>query len=258
MIPNDGYLYIATGDNFIIEAEQSAKSLKKVNKNAHITLITNERIKNPIFDLIKIYPIQDKFQDNKHHTPYYYKAKHLYFSSPYQKTFFLDTDTYFFKDCHHLFSLLKTFDLCAAPAPADAENILFGKELKPFTRINTGIILHQKSKSNDRLFKHWTDCYPKHIKQEIHDQAAFMEAFMATPCKYYPLPSVYNARTPFYIQLLGEVHLIHGRDHDWGKLEKRINIVSSNRTWDPEAYQCHYPCSQKRKIINFITSILKK
>ena len=63
----EGYLYIAFGQKYINEATVSATSLRKVDKVAHITLITNEKIKNKLFDNVIIKEME--YNNPKIHKP---------------------------------------------------------------------------------------------------------------------------------------------------------------------------------------------
>ena len=59
-----GYLYIAIGARYVDEAIISAKSLRKVDENAHITLITENNFKEHVFDKLIIYKMKcDNFKE---------------------------------------------------------------------------------------------------------------------------------------------------------------------------------------------------
>ena len=115
-ITDFGVFYVAAGQKYVDEAYNSAKSLKKIEPSLNITLLSDREL-----------PQQDVFEriilvDEKvtcRNEGLLFKVKHLYFDSPYQKTLFVDTDTYFTDNCASGFEILKYFDLALVPAPVD-------------------------------------------------------------------------------------------------------------------------------------------
>lgn len=67
----EGYLYIAKGAKYIDEAINSAKSLRNVDKNAHITLITENSFKQDVFDKLII----NKSENYNHKEGFLYNLK---------------------------------------------------------------------------------------------------------------------------------------------------------------------------------------
>ena len=147
-----GYLYIATGDKYIKEGIVSATSLKKLNERAYITLVTDKKINNSLFDEVIIRPVDVKhFKEGL-----LYKVRHIYNCSPYEKTLFIDTDTYFCNDCQEIFETLDFFDIAVAPDPTDpnkAKSPKNNKVLAACEVYNTGVILFQKNLNNELFFQ---------------------------------------------------------------------------------------------------------
>lgn len=228
-----GYLYIATGDKYINEAVNSVTSLKKSNPDAHATLITDKKVQISKFDRIII-------RKNNHNSTGWkegilYKVKGL-LSSPYEKTFFIDTDTYFVDDCSELFNVLDYFDLLISHAPADSNKIMIeGKYLEGYYPYNTGVIVFNKNSIVEKLFSDWIITYKNKFNVYPHDQAPFMEALLNNKVKIYVLQSIYNFRTPSIVTFLPlKVKIIHGRMNDYESLSKKINSSISQRAWVPE------------------------
>ena len=112
MTESRGVVYVATGEKFVAEALISVRSVKKQMPEIPITLFTDlqglvgnppegvdsvcylTQVTNSCRD--KIYPLTD---------------------SPYEKTLFLDTDTYVCKPVYDLFTMLDRFDIALAQAP---------------------------------------------------------------------------------------------------------------------------------------------
>ncbi|NEN89875.1 MAG: hypothetical protein F6K48_13550 [Okeania sp. SIO3H1] len=174
-----GYLYVATGDKYIQEAIVSATSLKKLNKSVHITLVTDRNINNSLFDEVVIHPVEIKdFKEGL-----LYKVRHIYQAYPYEKTLFVDTDTYFCDDCQEIFETLDFFDLAVAPDPTDphkAKSPKTNKKLAACETYNTGVILFKKSLNNELFFQKWLEIYESKIINKTvgkeNDQTSFIEA----------------------------------------------------------------------------------
>jgi len=228
----EGYLYIANGEKYLNEAIISAKSLRKLDDKAHITLITNKKIKSVIFDKIVVKP--ENISSWKEGL--LYSVEHIYKESPYEKTFFLDSDTYFCGNSRELFNILDYYDVCISHAPNDTSEVKLTNEkfLKGYLPYNTGVILFKKNDDNKKLFSNWYSIYRNKFQEYTMDQVAFMEALLYSKSRVYVLQNIYNARTPFYISLPNlSVKIIHGRCPNYEKIQSELNSVLSNRNWDP-------------------------
>ena len=259
---NNGYLYIATGNKYINEVLVSASSLRRVNKDSNITLITDKPYKNELFDNIIIREITD-FREKK---TLLYKVKHIYNDSPYERTFFLDSDTYFYFNCDHLFNILDYYDICISNEDSDLSDIYVKNAvLRGCHPYSTGVILFKKNQENDKLF----DIYFKRYMQELdkiessvyknntngnwilNEQRFFAEALTISNARPYVLKNNYQARTSTFFGLRGEVRIVHSRHQDYERLKQKINITSKDRIWDPFREKCYFYKS------NLLTEILK-
>ncbi|MEM6448044.1 MAG: hypothetical protein AAF704_15985, partial [Cyanobacteria bacterium P01_D01_bin.123] len=157
-----GYLYVVTGDRFIDEALNSAKSLRSVQKDANISIVTDKEVSNNdhLFNKVIIKPSQlqnckEQSYMKKRKEGLLYKVRHIYESSPYRETVFLDSDTYICERCDDLFEVLDFFDLALAHDPNDTArpaHIKTAKVLDSIDVFNTGLIVFSKSESNKMLF----------------------------------------------------------------------------------------------------------
>jgi len=109
-----GYILCAVGDKYVKESEIAIKSLKRFDPNAHVTLVTNVKVTSSLFDNVINMPIEKI----DHKSIKMYKPKGLLLS-PYEKTFYIDTDIYFCDLCDELFDLLDYYDLLVAHDVAD-------------------------------------------------------------------------------------------------------------------------------------------
>ena len=232
-LPHSGYLYIATDQSYIDEANRSVKSLRDEDPTVHTTLVTsNKEVKGSFDKVIYLEHLIDP--DDPWKSGIEFKVKGL-LESPYQKTFFLDTDTYFAESCAELFDLLDYYDLLIAPAPSDPSKILDnGRLVNGYFAYNTGVIVYQKNNNTHKLFTEWLKAYQIAINHYPHDQGPFMAALLRNPVHYYVLQPIYNFRTPFFVSLpAAKVKLIHGRVENYDRVKKAVNARICNRAWDP-------------------------
>lgn len=227
---DQGYLYIATGEKYLEEFENSCKSLLKHDSDANITLVTNKPYdpKNPEVKIVLSTDFVEK--------PYLYKINSMALS-PYSKTLFVDTDTYFTDECTELFKLLAFFDLCIVPCNNDNSDIYQQDDsvLKGIYPYNTGVMAFRQNNRIDALFEKWKTSYINHFDLYIHDQPPFMEALLSVDIKTLTLSSIYNARTPYPCSFIGKpVKIIHGRHNNYQKISKKLNAnPNCDRLWFP-------------------------
>ena len=248
---SEGYLYAATGQKYVSEAAASARRLREIYPEAHITLITNEAAAQPVFDEIKLLPFA-------HESEYPWKSGVLYKAlalqhSPYSKTFFADTDLYFVEDCRELFVLLEYYDLLVAHSPVDeSEVILETGSLAGYHPYNTGLFVFNNSEKMVKLFRDWYDAYLEKFDQYYHDQTPFMEALLFNDIKLYVLQSVYNFREPYIVTVPKlKVKIIHGRPENPKQFAQKLNEKIVHRVWLPIQQKIiHYkkPKSLRRRI----------
>ncbi|MBN1689048.1 MAG: hypothetical protein JW893_08115 [Candidatus Omnitrophica bacterium] len=245
----EGYLYIATDDRYLGEAVRSARSLRRYDEFADITLIASKEIKDPLFNRVIIRPVQNA---RNWFRGLGYRAEHMYQDSPYEKTFYVDTDTCFFDSCYHLFRILDHFDICAAAAPVDHYEInVDGEPLQGYYPYNLGVLLFRKNQENESLFRKWHEIYVTKIlggtrRRGESDQTAFMEALLTSKARVYALSPIYNARADFFLDLKQEVKIIHGRFPSYENMKRKINVTYKQRLWDPAKRKCLF---RKKKIL---------
>lgn len=121
-----------------------------------------------------------------------FKTKYLYTLSPYERTMFVDTDTYFIGDIESGFAILDYFDLSMTLVPPDTHYPISSSgekiDCKP---VNTGVIFFKKNEVNNYLFEEWLRIYLKKLSQNPHiresDQTSCTEAIMCSSSRFYPL-----------------------------------------------------------------------
>lgn len=228
-----GYLYIATGDFFLDEAKVSVESLRRVNPDAHVTLVTDEPRDDGAFDRVVVLeppgPSEDGWKDGT-----LFKVQALR-STPYERTFFIDTDTWFCEPCDELFDLLDHFQLLLCHAPGDRSTVVRGGEpLRGYYPYNTGVLVYTSDEATDALFQRWREVYEEKFELYPHDQTPFMEALLDVDVRTYVLQSNYNFRTPYFTSFVAEeVKILHGRPDSYERIERLVNASLEHRVWLP-------------------------
>lgn len=232
-----GFIYVASGKNFIAEAINSATSLRKFMPEAQIALITdgddgfNHELFNQIVhlstDLVGVAPT---------YRGYYQKIKGLS-ASPYQKTLFVDTDTQFADSVWELFSLLEDYDFAVASAPYKAKIpsmslIEFNQKYQQknyLPTLNTGVICYRKSSKMQQFFEEWEQIFVSNVPangEYYSDQTVFCKALAKSQVRHNILPTEYNFRIGMPQAVHGRVKIFHGRPvQGW---QRHIELVNSS------------------------------
>lgn len=223
-----GYLYVATGHRHLAECVRSVQSLKQHVPSAHVTLVTDVPLIHPLLDEVRCIPPETN--------GYLFKIAGIR-HTPYRKTFFIDTDTWFCDACEELFDLLVYYDWCIAPCPNDHFDVYNAENgiVRGYYAYNTGVIVFQKNEHTDVLLARWHAVYAARIHQYPHDQPALMEALLYAPVRLCALQTIYNARTPYPTAFIEKpVKIIHGRHRNYKKIAGRLNHHAAyNRSWLP-------------------------
>lgn len=246
---NTGYLYVASGAQYVREAINSLVSLRRCDPDAHVTLVTDQPVSFDGFDLVTVLDPSADTDDNRAEG-FAFKTRAIRYS-PYKKTFFVDTDTYFCGNCRELFGLLDHYDLLLAHAPSDISRARIGaEELAGYYPYNTGVLVFGKSEKTDQLLEDWEHIYRRRLKQYPSDQTAFMEALIQHDIKLYVLQPNYNFRLPFFVCVPGKrIKLLHGRADNFEKIAAVVNESDRHRSWNPltQKMTCSVPPKRRTR-----------
>ena len=148
----DGIIYSAIGDRYLAEALTSARSSLRFNHVPH-QISTDQEVTPADTDpdelSIRTYrPGDDAFAEKIHSMA----------ASPFERSIFLDTDTYVTNYICHLFDLLDKYDMAAAFAPG------YRGRKDPevptaFYELNTGVIVWRSGERTASFFADWLDTY---------------------------------------------------------------------------------------------------
>ena len=227
---NQGYLYTAYGNAHLQEAFKSLESLRAVDKEAHVTLVTTGNVGRD-------YPFEkfDRLITSPHLCSEYLGGKVERMYSFYNRTLYLDTDTWICESLQPLFDALDYYDVVLAPDPGEVE-------VEGLVSPNTGVMAYLASDDVDDMLGLYRKYYFEKELWKNHpgrkqrtDQPAFSLALRDSGVKTLWVPSNWNFRYRFWCSLHpGTVKVIHGLDCDFTLLEKAINVHTGNRCWNPD------------------------
>jgi lipopolysaccharide biosynthesis glycosyltransferase len=233
-----GVVYVASGESFIDEACQSVSSLKHKMPNIHTTIFSSQSIQCKFFDEVVLI----KSSQNKKLDKLIYMSK-----SPYDKTIFLDTDTYVDGDFSELFTLLEKYDIGAAEAELRAGRNRLGEsynyqDIKDidgrfvYPMYNSGVIVYRKSPQVSQFFSDWLTLAEKQMQEKgigYGDQPSFQIILHKSNLRQIVLTPEYNCRFTFPVCVSGIVKILHGRHPDLQTVAKEINSGISTRLFHP-------------------------
>ncbi len=222
---SEGFLYIATGRRFLEEASTSARRLREVMPSAKIALASDLEPEGGIFnELRKLEKPTFSFAD---------KVAPL-IESPFEKTVFLDTDTWVCEPVGELFDLLDRWDLAMAHAPMRQTASSCVPAVLP--EFNSGVIAYRLNDTVRQIFADWRRLYDKRRAETglKDDQPALRDALWASKVNLLVLPPEYNFRfvMPAFCGR-GTVKILHGRTDDYRRVMKDVNGSGSVRVLLP-------------------------
>jgi hypothetical protein len=236
---SNGALYIITQDpRYVSLLLTSAASLKKAMPELPITAFSQFPVQDEsgLFEkVVRVEPSKDGFYD---------KSK-LIQNSPYERTLFIDADTFVLEPVPELFSLLDHFDCAAAHEEylnTDWHNRYPRTDVPAsFPEFNTGILMLNSSERTGRLLGEWGPLYRKFLEekpgQAINDQPFFRAAAYCSEVRIATLTREYNCKFRGQGYLNGRVKILHGHVDfklDRVFLDKAAAVL--NRSTKPRVY----------------------
>jgi hypothetical protein len=201
-----GVIYYATGTKYVEQMLVSAESLKQ-HTDLPVTVYSDEQIHSQYIDnVVVITPGEHPFYDRIN----YFKQ------TPYDKTLYLDTDTYIAGDVSPIFEMLDRFDVVAAfnesrdtAAPHTKFDTVDLDVPPSFPEYQCGVIGYQNTEPIQQLFDDWQTRYKPYRDKHLIDQPHFREALYNSNLAIGTLPSEYNTLANFGGYLHEYVRLLH-------------------------------------------------
>jgi hypothetical protein len=225
-----GIIYIATGRKYVDEALSSARSVKAHMPDIQVSLFsdldTDEMDTAGIVDSVfEIAAVDHSCRD---------KIRPL-LTTPFDKTLFLDTDTFVCEPVYDVFDLLDRFDIALAQAP-DRYQYHLPHLPDCFTEFNSGVIAFRKNRRTIDLLASWEETFFRMLDVDegsYRDQHSLRDAIYRSDARLFVLPPEYNFRTicPNYAGKNCQVKIIHGRHADFHKVSTRLNRSNDARVF---------------------------
>jgi len=231
-----GVVYVAIGERFAGLARNAAQSLRQHMPDANITLVTHAPVDDPLFDNVLLldsasYSPADKIRGIQ--------------LSPYDRTIYLDCDTYISDDISEMFTLLDRFDIGAAhknrryyfPIKEINEKVPFS-----FPQYNGGVVVVKAGKGQ-QVIDAWLELYLRYEKRvkelmgdeyrrNTPDEASFREVLYFSDARIATLTPEYNS----HFRMFGGYHdrkvkVVHGKHKDLPGIERLLNETIEKRVF---------------------------
>jgi len=211
-----GAIYFATGERYVREAENSAKSLKEHNPQLPIVLFTDMSSGPAVFDKVETVTL-------KHKNPFKEKG-YAFGLTPFEETLFLDTDTKVVGDVSPPFALLTQYDFALAAMrwldfdqiPARLRDFEKPHPTRPnFKFLNTGVIYYRMNDRVRSFLGHWAsqihDVRSPPGQPLLHDDQEWLNLILGEMgdekfgVSFHLIPNtIYNCRDIFFPRLRKE------------------------------------------------------
>lgn len=218
-----GILYMVTGERYLDEARRSAESASAVMPDVERAIATDATDADlAIFDQVIEYEFERQEIDGRSWLMNSTIPPNL---SPFDRTLYLDSDTYLAADVTEVFELLEDFDLAMCPSPKRTQVQALPE---PWYRFNCGVIAYRDTPNVRSFLDRWNEIYRRHLheRDDPIDQPSYAEALAETELRWFNLPRQYNVRVPRRGQLSREAKIIHGR-HPAG-LEQVAEVLNKS------------------------------
>lgn len=219
----EGIIYIAAGTTYVEEALFSAASAKRHMPQLPITLFADRVVESPYLDEVVVMdPQYNPKQARIHYLQH----------SPYERTLFLDTDTYICADFGELFELLDRFEIAGThtygqktyPAPGVPES---------FPEYNGGVILFRNTERVRAVFRRWLAIFNEQtwvVKGRRFDQPALREALYTSDLHLGTFTSQYDCRFVNGSCVAGDVKILHQRSYfEFAQVAEVLNRTANPR-----------------------------
>jgi hypothetical protein len=237
-----GVMYSCFGEKYIAEAAQAARSSIRHNDVPHLIFAAGEVPDPPPgvtvvgFEPISSAPFLDRIANMRR--------------SPFERTLYLDTDTFVVDEMVGVFELLDHYDLALAQAPA-YRGLDDPEVPAAFPEFNCGVVAWRSSERVAAFLRSWEETYRAWLTEdvlpgldggahpsrtEIGDQPAFRRCAWQHGMRVATLAPEYNLRLGIQTTVVDRVRLLHGHTRRFEKLAKQYNRKIVPRTYPQEPF----------------------
>ncbi len=229
-----GVVLSGSGTFYIAEAVAAARSSLRHNRVPHL-LFASEATETP--DGLSVQTFEPSGN------PYADKIANMG-RSPFERSIYLDSDTYVVDEIVHVLDVLDHYDLAVAFAPG-YRGLDDPAVPSAFYEFNTGVLAWRASAATAAFMQAWEETYRSWLEHDEFpgaqrasrgrraDQPAFRRCAWEHGLRVFVLGPEYNFRLGFPASAIGRVRVIHGESEDHPALAARLNASELARTWPP-------------------------
>ncbi len=233
-----GVMYSSFGERYVAEAVRSARSSLSRHALPHLLFAGGGDVDDPPAGL-SIVGFEPTSSD-----PFVDKIANMR-RSPFERTLYLDSDTFVVDDISDVLAVLDTYDMALAHAPA-YRGLSDPEVPRAFAEFNTGVVAWRASERVSEFMRSWEETYrawqvedvlsgpygdPHPSRSGMRDQPSFRRCAWQHGVRIYVLPPEYNLRLGYLTTFVDRVHVIHGRFGDYEMLAERMNRKPTPRTF---------------------------
>lgn len=229
-----GIVYFVIGQKYLAHAAASLDSLRRFHPDMEATVFCNDSVATSFDHIARYESVNDQYPANE----IFLDRIRCMAQSPYDRTLFLDADTYVDGPLDQLFRLLDAFDIAVRQSDVGITSI-FDDVPHTFPEHNCGALLWKWNAVTRQLFADWEKemvCYiqgsgPGVLRgHNAHsDQVPFRHVLYRSDARIATLQDNYLCQVGAGGLLRGRAIILHGgRDH-MGLLAKVAALINKNQ-----------------------------
>lgn len=237
-----GVLYAVTGESNLAETLFSAASLKRCMPELSITLVTDVSGATGPFETVIHVPT------DAYDRAYTIRAMQRL---PYERTLYLDSDTYICARLDSVFEVLERHDM-AGVIVHGLPKYETGAVPEAFPSVNGGVLAFKRNDRTNRFLAAWLATYEAHnakdrrdsvapgqkAKRFLPNQPSLRETLFASDVRFGALLQTYNCRLDHLNIVDGEVKILHGGHADLARIAREVNEYHGKRSFFVQHGRC--------------------
>jgi len=237
-------MYSCFGEKYLAEAVRAARSSLRHNDVPHV-LFADAEVPGapPGLEIVRFEPTS--------RAPFVDRIANMR-RSPFERTIYLDTDTYVVDEIVHVLELLDNYDLALANSPV-YRGLEDPEVPRAFPEFNCGVVAWRSTDRVAAFLRSWEETYRQWLvddvlpgrhgekrptRSAIGDQPAFRRCAWQHGMAVATLPPEYNLRLGLQTTVVDRVRVLHGHTDSFERFAERYNSQTGPRTYpQPPLYR---------------------